>query len=143
MKMLENQLLCEVVGGRLPASESVIPKEIVGAAAAAAIGGGAGASLVIEAAGGFSAVGTLGAAAIPTFSAGAAGLYASFEVGYAVGTALYQNSEMVQNGAQAVVGAVLGAGQFIGDAVGNFFGNIGGAGSPWEPDWVPSLPRKH
>ncbi len=96
---------------------------------AGGIGQGYGASLAIEAAGGLSAVGEMGAASAGLMGSAALGLGSSFIAGYGVGTLLYNNSELVRDGAQWAVGAVLTAIDDIGDAV-----------APIE-NWINSLPH--
>lgn len=99
-----------------------------------AIGGAVVASSVVETAGGWGAVGTLGASGVGLGTAAGAGVLASGAAGYAVGTALYNSSETVQEVSQAVVGRVVEVAPEIpgavgGALIGTFNGqNLGRAG---------------
>jgi hypothetical protein len=77
------------------------------AALAGGIGGGMGASAAIEAAGGFSALGTMGGAASGVGTAMGLGVLAAATTGFVAGTLAYQNSETVRDVSQAVVGGVI------------------------------------
>lgn len=86
----------------------VFAKTLAGAGAATGlatgIGQGIGASAAIQAAGGLSELGRMGAAASGLGSAMAIGLVSAFGTGVLIGTIGYNSSETVQNGAQAVIG---------------------------------------
>lgn len=78
-----------------------------GTAIARGLGQGYGASLAIEAAGGFSAIGELGAAAAGLGGSAALGLGSAFALGIGVGTVAYHQSDTLQDVAQSVVGGVM------------------------------------
>ena len=85
---------------------------------ATGIGQGIGASIAIEAAGGVSAVGGMGAASAGLLGSAALGLGSAFVVGYGIGTLAYNNIEFVRDGAQWGVGAVVTGIDEIGYALG-------------------------
>lgn len=107
MKQLQQTQLSQVVGGQVAIAAAVAAAENAGASRAEVVatvgglGGGFGASVAIEAAGSLAAMGTT---AIAAATAGALGLYAAWEAGKAIGGAVYENSETVQNLAQGAVG---------------------------------------
>jgi hypothetical protein len=73
----------------------------------AGIGQGVGASLAIEAAGGLSGVGQMGAGAAGLIGSAGLGLGSAFMTGEVVGTVLYNSSETVQDASQAIVGGII------------------------------------
>ena len=73
---------------------------------AGGLGGGVGASLAIESVGGWSAIGTLGAAAPALVAATGAGIAAAAITGWTAGGALYSHSETVQDLSQKAWGGV-------------------------------------
>jgi hypothetical protein len=93
------------------------------------LGQGIGASLAIEAAGGWSAIGGMGTAAAGLVGNAGLGVASALIVGLGIGTLAYNNSELVRDGAQFAVGAVLTAIEDIGNAV-----------APIET-WINSLPH--
>ncbi|WP_426176064.1 hypothetical protein [Massilia sp. TWR1-2-2] len=93
------------------------------------LGQGIGASLAIEAAGGWGAIGGMGAAAGGLVGSVALGLLSAAAVGGGIGMLAYHNSELLRDGAQYVVGAVLTAIEDIGNAI-----------VPIE-NWINSLPH--
>ena len=73
------------------------------------LGGGIGASVAIEAIGGWSAIGTLGATAPALVAATGVGIGAAAAVGWTIGGAIYNNSETVQEWSQKAWGGVFQA----------------------------------
>jgi hypothetical protein len=76
---------------------------------AGTLGGGVGASMVIESVGGWSTIGALGAAGVGLGTATLAGIGASALVGVDLGSAIYKNSETVQDLSQKAWGHVFQA----------------------------------
>jgi len=128
MKQLSKEAMASVSGGKLETTAAMV----IGAGAgdgggglagsgggsidvsraeigtlAAAIGGGVGASLAIETAGGWGAIGAMGSGAAGLMAAGVAGVAAAGSAGYLAGDYLYHHSEFVQEWSQAAVGAVV------------------------------------
>lgn len=89
---------------------------------AGAIGAGVGASKLIARAGGLAALSE--SLMLPVSAATISGLAASAVAGYRLGTAIYENSETVRNGAEKVVGS---ADKWIGTYA-TFFGTFGKGG---------------
>lgn len=81
------------------------------------IGQGIGASLVIDTAGGWGAIGGMGTAGAGLVGNAGLGVTSAFIVGAGIGTLAYNNSEFVRDGSQWMVGAVLTAIDDIGSAV--------------------------
>ena len=97
--------------------------ETTGAATAAVtvsagIGGGIVASNIVEAAGGWGAVGEMGVSGLALGPAAGAGVLSAGAAGYAVGTLIYNQSETVQDASQAVVGRVIEVAPEIPGAIG-------------------------
>lgn len=106
--------------------------ETIGAATvttllAGGIGQGIGASLAIDAAGGFAAVGNMGASAAGLMGSATLGLASSVIVGVSVGYIAYQNSETVRNGVDGIgAGFVDGIVEITRRGIGHFSGSTAG-----------------
>ena len=98
--------------------------ETTGAATAAlaisgGIGGGVVASNIVQAAGGWGAVGEMGVSGLALGPAAGVGILSAGAAGFAAGTLLYEHSETVQDVSQAVVGRVIEVAPEIPGAVGD------------------------
>ncbi|MES2898490.1 MAG: hypothetical protein V4723_02125 [Pseudomonadota bacterium] len=112
MKTVSNrQILAKVAGGADEKGGGITRGEFI--TGAGAIGGGVAASKVVTAAGGWAALSP--AVMGPVYVASFTGVGTAAAAGYTAGTVLYHNSDLVQSGSQAAVGAVMDAFKAIGN----------------------------
>lgn len=106
MKVMTNSHLLANVSGGAPETGTVLTE-------ATGIGSGIGASFIISRAGGLAGVSE--ALLIPTSSAAVVGVTSAALAGWQLGSAIYENSVTVQDGAIATVGFAVESTKIVGN----------------------------